>query len=244
MKKDAILNPLDAKERSCDNSTYSIDFTNRKVNLMFVFIVAVWIFVFNKYMIQNPVFFVYNVIMLSFLYAIVLWANFYVKLLMSSTKAAVNSLDECNVFEKAAQLSVIVYDNKLNNSNDEAFSINAVCNCRSQYNKFVYFNRPCTHGKRVRDREPSRTPKKRITRILKKSRKVRCLIDRTYIRKCIPKSSRMHLFTNKAREKMYAHGIRCENKGTTRYPSSAVRRKYRNSYKYRILKCKTNIHML
>ena len=74
------------------------------------FIVVVWIFLFNKYMIQNPVFFVYNVL-LSIVYAIVLWANFYVKLLMSSAKAAVNSFDECNVFEKAAQKSVIVYDN-------------------------------------------------------------------------------------------------------------------------------------
>ena len=46
----------------------------------------------------------------------------------------------------------------------------------------------------------------------------------------------MHLFTNKAREKIYVHGIRCENKGTTRYPSSAVRRKYPKSNKYRILK--------
>ena len=63
---------------------------------------------------------------------------------MSSAKAAVNSLDECNVFEKAEQLSVIVYDN--------------------------------------------------------------------------------------------IHGIRCENKGTTKYPSSAVKRKYRKSNKYRILK--------
>ena len=53
-------------------------------------------------MIQNPVFFVYIVIMLSIVYAIVLWANFYVKLLMSSAKAAVNSFDECNVFKKAA----------------------------------------------------------------------------------------------------------------------------------------------
>ena len=77
----------------------------RKGNLKFIFIVVVWIFFFNKYMIQNFVFFVYNVIMLS--------------------------IDERNVFEKAAQLSVIVYDNKLNNSNDEAFSINTVCNCRS-----------------------------------------------------------------------------------------------------------------
>ena len=119
-------------------------------------------------MIQNPVFFVYNVIMLSIVYAIVLWANFYVKLLMSSTKAAVNSFDECNVFEKAAQLSVILYGNKLNNSSDEAFSINTVCNCRSLYDKFVYFNRPSTHGISVRDSKPSRIPKKRITRILKK----------------------------------------------------------------------------
>ena len=120
-------------------------------------------------MIQNPVFFVYNAIMLSSVYAIVLWANFYVKLLMSSSKAAVNSFDECNVFEKAAQLSVIVYDNKLNDSNDETLSLNTVCNCRSRYVKFVYFNRPRTHGIRVCDRKPSRIPKKRITRILKKS---------------------------------------------------------------------------
>ena len=50
-----------------------------------------------------------------------------------------------NIFEKAAQLSVIVYDNKLNDSNDE---------------KFVYFDRPHMHGIRVRDCEPSRIPKK------------------------------------------------------------------------------------
>ena len=190
-----MFDSLDAKERSYDNSMNGINFTITKVNLIFVFIVVVWIFFFNKYMIQNPVFFVYNVIMLSFLYAIVLWANFYVKLLMSSTKAAVNSLDECNVFEKAAQLSVIVYDNKLNNSNDEAFSINTVCNCRSRYDKFVYFSCSRIYGIRVQDCEPSRIPKKRITHILQKSRKVRHLL-RTYIRKGIPKSSRMHLFTN------------------------------------------------
>ena len=235
VKKDFMLDSLDAKERNYDNNTNGIDFTIRKVKLMFVFIAVAWIFFFNKYMIQNPVFFVYNVIMLSIVYATVLWANFFVKLLMSSAKAAVNSFDECNVFERAAQLSVIVYDNKLNNSNDEVFSINTVCNCRSRYDKFVYLNRPRTHATRVRDREPSRIPKKRITRILKKSRKVRRFL-RTYIRKSIPKSSRMHLFTNKAREKIYAHGVRCENKGTTKYPSSAVRRKYRKSNKYRIRK--------
>ena len=140
MKKDFMLDSLDAKERNYDNNTNGIDFTIRKVKLMFVFIAVAWIFFFNKYMIQNPVFFVYNVIMLSIVYATVLWANFFVKLLMSSAKAVVNSFDECNVFERAAQSSVIVYDSKLNNSNDEVFSINTVCNCRSRYDKFVYLS--------------------------------------------------------------------------------------------------------
>ena len=35
---------------------------------MFVFIVVVWIFFFNKYVIQNPAFFVSNVITLSILF--------------------------------------------------------------------------------------------------------------------------------------------------------------------------------
>ena len=56
------------------------NFINRKVNLMFVFTEVVWIFFFNKYMIQNPV---VLCIILSIVYAIVLWANFFVKLFMS-----------------------------------------------------------------------------------------------------------------------------------------------------------------
>ena len=100
--KDAMLDSLDAKKRSYVNSMNVINFTIRKVNLMFVFVVVVWIFFFNKYMIQILFFFVCNVIMLSIVYAIVLRDNFYVKLLMSSTKVAVNSFDECYVFERAA----------------------------------------------------------------------------------------------------------------------------------------------
>ena len=46
MKKNAMLDLLEAKERSNDNSTSGINFTIRKVNLMFVFIVVVWIFFF------------------------------------------------------------------------------------------------------------------------------------------------------------------------------------------------------
>ena len=47
VKKDAMLDSLNDKERSHDNSTNGINFTIRKVNL-----VVVWIFFFNKYMIQ------------------------------------------------------------------------------------------------------------------------------------------------------------------------------------------------
>ena len=57
VKKDAMLDSLDARERSYDNSANGINFTIRKVNLMFVFIVVVWIFSFNKYVIQGSVFF-------------------------------------------------------------------------------------------------------------------------------------------------------------------------------------------
>ena len=67
MKKNSVLDSLDAKERSYDNCTNGINFTIRKVNLMFVFIVVVWIFFFNKYVFQNPAFFVSNVITLSIL---------------------------------------------------------------------------------------------------------------------------------------------------------------------------------
>ena len=75
VKKDDMLDSLDGKERSYDNSTNGINFTIRKVNLTFVFIVVVWILFFNKYMIQNPVFLC---IMLTIVYVIVLWSNFYV----------------------------------------------------------------------------------------------------------------------------------------------------------------------
>ena len=50
LKKDAMLDSLDARERSYDNRANGINFTIREVNLMFVFIVVVWIFFFTKYM--------------------------------------------------------------------------------------------------------------------------------------------------------------------------------------------------
>ena len=51
VKKDGMLDSLDSRERSYDNSATGINFT------MFVFVVVVRIFFYNKYTIQNPVFF-------------------------------------------------------------------------------------------------------------------------------------------------------------------------------------------
>ena len=62
----------------------------------------------------------------------------------------------------------------------------------------------CVH---VRDREPSRIPVKRITGILNKSRKIRCLL-RSYIQRQVPQSSRMHSYisnNNKHYRIMTAH---------------------------------------
>ena len=41
VKKDGTLDSLDARERSYDNSVNGINFTIRKVNLMFIFVVLV-----------------------------------------------------------------------------------------------------------------------------------------------------------------------------------------------------------
>ena len=185
-------------------------------------------------MIQNSVF----CVKLSIVYAIVLWANFYVKFLMSS----VNSFDECNVFEKASMLSVIVYDNKLYNSNDEAFSINTVCNCRSRYDNFVYFNRPRTHGIRVRDRKPSRIPKKRSTRILKKSRKVRVYFEPTSEKayRSLPEC----IFLQIKLAKKYMHmesAVRIKEERNI--PLLQSRGNIESLTNTGCWKCKTNIHM-
>ena len=65
-------------------------------------------------------------------------------------------------------------------------------NLRSRYDKFVV-GHYCVH---VCDREPSRIPVKRITRILNKSRKIRCLL-RSYIKREVPHSSQMHKYVSK-----------------------------------------------
>ena len=106
------------------------------------------------------------------------------KLRTIPVKRLKRSLQE-NIFEKAAQRSVIVEINNKESVND--------LQLRSRYAKFVYCK--CVRGRRHRDRDPSRIPVKQLSRDLHKSRHMRKLV-RKYVKKNIPKSSVMHLFTN------------------------------------------------
>ena len=163
----------------------------------------------NKCIILNSVFLIHIVIILASVYATLLGVTF----LMSSTEAAMNSLHECDIFEKAIQLSVIVHDD-----NNESFSIK---NCRSRYEKFVYFGRHTrARAVRVREREPSRIPERKITSILHKSRTVRRLL-RTYIKKNVRRSSRMHVFINKGRAHVKS---KVDRKEKRKYPAFAIKR--------------------
>ena len=170
------------------------------MNLLFLLIVLLWIFLLNKCIILNTVFLVHNIVILAGVSATLMGVNFCVNFLMSSTRAAMNTFDECDLFEKAMQFSVIAHDDDDDDNDDDADDESFFTkNCRSRYKKFLYLTgHTRTHAVRVRDREPSRIRHKKISSILHKSRNVRRLL-RTYIKKNIPKSSRMHMFVNKGR---------------------------------------------
>ena len=74
---------------------------------------------------------------------------------------------------------------------DKSISIEG---CRSRYAEFIHCHcvKASCHTVR-RDREPSRIPVKRLTRVFKKSRKIRRLVKK-HIIKNIPRSSRIHIY--------------------------------------------------
>jgi hypothetical protein len=104
---------------------------NIKVDFMLLFIVFVCINLFNYLVFQNSLLFVQLAIILFIVYFSVMFMNVFVYQTME--EAIVNTFHDYDTFEKAEQLSVIVvYNNK------ESVLIN---DCRSRYEKFVYFNR-------------------------------------------------------------------------------------------------------
>ena len=235
-----MLDSVEVKEEIEDANIDNI-FLSTKVNLLFLLIVLLWIFLLKKCIILNTVFLVHDIMILAGVYAILMGVNFCVNFLMSSTLAAMNTFDECDLFEKAMQFSVIAHDDD-DDDDDESFLTK---NCRSRYEKFLYSTcHTRTHAVRVRDREPSRIPYKKISSILHKSRNVSRVL-RTYIKKNIPRSSRMHMFINVHLRRAHKRKIKFHSSVVKKIKFKCVLSSKRVHQKYRKhkMKLKTNYYL-
>ena len=132
LQEDAMLDSVEVKEE-IEDAKRNIDnlFLSTKVNLLFLLIVLLWIFLLKKCIILNTVFLVHNIMILAGVYATLMGVNFCVNFLMSSTRAAMNTLDECDLFEKAMQFSVIAHDDDDDDDDDDDESF-LTKNCRSR----------------------------------------------------------------------------------------------------------------
>ncbi|KAK2551987.1 hypothetical protein P5673_026993 [Acropora cervicornis] len=112
-----MLDSVEVKEE-IEDSKRNIDnlFLSTKVNLLFLLIVLLWIFLLKKCIILNTVFLVHNVMILVGVYATLMGVNFCMNFLMSSIRAATSTFHECDLVDKATQLPVIA-----NDDDDEAF---------------------------------------------------------------------------------------------------------------------------
>ena len=72
--------------------------------------------------------------------------------------------------------------------------------CRSRYDKLIVVDVNKRHVGR-RDREPSRIPAKKISRFLRKNKKIRKQV-RKHIKRNVPKSSRIH--------RLFSYGFSCK----------------------------------
>ena len=177
------------KDKLVSTPTKYKELLDIKVNWMIILIDFVCINLFNYLVFDTIFMFAQLAIILSLLivHFSVVFMNVFV--FQSMNDAIVYTFSDCDILEKAVQLSVIVYEN-----NKESVSIK---DCRSRYEKFISFNCVITRSYAIRrDREPSRIPVKQLARALQKTRKTRRLV-RKYIKKNVPTSSRIHLFTKR-----------------------------------------------
>ena len=119
-----------------------------------------------------------------FILSTVLFINIIRIVCKTIDEAISNTFNECNIFEKAEQLSPLVQVEESTNYP------------RSRIEQFIYFEGVKRRRHKLVDREPSRIPVKQLTCAFGKSRKI-CKAVRKYIRKNVPKSSKIHLFTSK-----------------------------------------------
>ena len=114
-----------------------------------------------------------------------------------------SSLNDCNILDKANDLTVHVY-------NDIQVTINITENTRSRYSKYVYYNyrhvKLRTHGRVFKhDRAPSRIPVQTLKSLKNKSRKLRQFVYKV-VRLNIPKSSKVHSYIKCSKGKKYGQG--------------------------------------
>ena len=116
--------------------------------------------------------------------------------MLSAEAVLLNTFDECDIFEKAMDLSLRVHGHV---KDDMFVSIDTV-KCRSRYEKFIYCNQrrifcQC-HVRNRRDRAPSRVPLKKLERLSRKNRILKKYVWKG-IRKNTPRSSSIFRFIGK-----------------------------------------------
>ena len=179
-QRDAMMKSKVAENNNTLMSTQVSERPFKKVNITISCIIIV---IFSILCIRYCCFLV-GLLTILFILCTVLLVNIFRIVCKTMDEAIANTLSDCNIFEKAEQLSPLVQVEESTNYP------------RSRFEQFMYFEGVKRHRHKLGDREPSRITVKHLARVFGKSRKIREAV-RKYIKKNFPKSSRIHMFTSK-----------------------------------------------
>ena len=174
------LKENDAMKLADDNNLILSEISSVKVNIILTCITVICIVMFNSIVFHKSC-------LLVTLSAILFILCSLVYMCKRIDKSIANFFNECDIFEKAEQLCPSEY------VEHEESTIYP----RSRYAQFIYFERVKRRRHIGIDREPSRIPVRQLERAFGKSRKIRRAV-RQYIRRNIPRSSKIHQFTWKS----------------------------------------------
>ena len=170
-------------ENNILKSTGASEFPYKKVNITISCIVIVSTILINSIVFRNSCLLV-GLLIILFILSTVILINIFRIVCKTIDEAIANTFNDCNIFEKAEQLSLLVQVEESTNYP------------RFQFEQFIYFEGVKRCRLKLVDREPSRIPVKQLARAFGKSRKIREAV-RKYIRKNVPKSSRIHVCITK-----------------------------------------------
>ena len=175
-----------AENSNTFNSTRVSQLPDTKVNIIIIcFVIVICTILFNSSAFRNSWLLVSLLTILYILYGVVI-INIFRNICKTINEAMAYTFIDCGIFEKAEQLSPLIHVDDKESTNYP----------RSRYVQFIYFERVQRRRHKLVDREPSRIPLKQLARAFRKSKKVREAV-RNYIRKNVPRSSGIHLFTSK-----------------------------------------------